>query len=109
VSSCWARCSASAAARHYRNLLSKIFETAKKWGYNSGPNPAVGVELPEKIAVREKHILELEQVPRLLCVLSEPAGTMVRLALLTGLRVGEILCLAWNLSIRCRAYCLTSK
>jgi hypothetical protein len=64
-------------ADHYRNLLSKIFETAKKWGYYSGPNPAVGVELPEKIPVREKHILELEQVPRLLAVLGEPVRTMV--------------------------------
>jgi hypothetical protein len=35
-------------ADHYRNVLSKIYETAKKWGYHSGPNPAAGVELPEK-------------------------------------------------------------
>ncbi len=48
---------------------SKDFETAKKWGYHSGPNPAAGVELPEKTPVREKHILELEQIPRLLAVL----------------------------------------
>jgi site-specific recombinase XerD len=74
---------------------SKIFETAKKWGYHSGPNPAAGVELPEKTPVREKHILEVEQIPRLLTVLEEPVSTMVRLALLTGLRVGEILALDW--------------
>ena len=83
-------------ADHYRNLLSKLFETAKKWGYNSGPNPAVGVELPEKTPVREKHILQLEQIPRLISVLEEPVRTMVWLGLLTGLRIGEILGLAWK-------------
>jgi integrase len=83
------------SADHFRNLISKIFETAKKWGYHSGPNPAAGVELPEKTPVREKHILEVEQIPRLLTVLEEPVSTMVRLALLTGLRVGEILALDW--------------
>ncbi len=83
-------------ADHYRNLLSKIFETAKKWGYHSGPNPAAGVELPEKTPVREKHILELAQIPRLIAVLNEPVKTMVWLALLTGLRIGEILGLRWK-------------
>ena len=82
-------------ADHYRNLLSKIFETAKKWGFHSGPNPAAGVELPEKTPVREKHILELEQIPQLLGVLEKPVRTMVYLALLTGLRIGEILALNW--------------
>lgn len=82
-------------ADHYRNLLSKLFETAKKWGYHSGPNPAAGVELPEKTPVREKHILELEQIPQLLAVLEEPVRTMVHLGLLTGLRIGEILALNW--------------
>jgi len=51
-------------ADHYRHLLSKIFETAKKWGYYSGINPAAGVELPEKTPVREKHILQLDEIPR---------------------------------------------
>ena len=83
------------SADHFRNLLSKIFETAKKWGYHSGPNPAAGVELPEKTPVREKHILELGQIPALLTVLEDPVRTMVNLALLTGLRIGEILALDW--------------
>jgi hypothetical protein len=37
-------------ANHYRNLLSKIFTVAKKWGYFAGANPVAGVELPEKVA-----------------------------------------------------------
>ncbi len=84
------------SANHYRNLLSKIFAVAKKWGYFSGANPVAGVELPEKIAVREKHILTPEQISRLMEVLPEPARTMVRLCLLTGLRIGEVLGLPWK-------------
>jgi len=84
------------AANHFRNLMSKIFATAKKWGFHSGENPASGVELPEKKPVREKHILEPPIIPRLVAALEEPVRTMVLLALLTGLRVGEILALRWK-------------
>jgi integrase len=84
------------AANHYRNLLSKIFTVAKKWGYFSGANPVAGVELPEKVAVREKHILTPEQISRLMDVTPEPVRTMAWLALLTGLRIGEILGLSWK-------------
>jgi integrase len=83
-------------ADHFRNLMSKIFATAKKWGYFPGDNPAAGVELPEKIAVREKHALTGEQIPPLLAALREPVRTMALVGLLTGLRVGEILALRWQ-------------
>src|SRR5260221_14487780 len=46
--------------------------------------------------VREKHILTPEQVTALLDELREPFHTMVLLAILTGLRVGEILGLRWG-------------
>lgn len=85
-----------ACVDHYRHLLSKIFSSAKKWGYYSGENPAAGVELPEKQAVREKHLLTPEQITRLLRVLREPVRTMALVAVLTGLRVGEILALRWQ-------------
>jgi integrase len=84
-----------ACADHFRNLISKIFATAKKWGYFVGENPASGVELPEKRPVREQHVLTPEQIPALLHLLREPFRTMVFLAILTGLRVGEILGLQW--------------
>jgi integrase len=83
-------------ADHYRNLMSKIFVTAKKWGFFAGDNPATGVDLPEKKAVREKHTLLPEQIPALLAALEEPARTMVLVGVLTGLRVGEILGLRWR-------------
>jgi integrase len=83
-------------ANLFRNLISKIFATAKKWGYFPGDNPSAGVELPEKKAVREKHALAPEQISQLLKLLREPYRTMVHFGILTGLRVGEILGLRWK-------------
>jgi integrase len=85
-----------ACVDHYRHLLSKVFSTAKKWGYYSGENPAAGVELPEKKPVREKHVLTPEQISQLSGVLGEPVRTMFLLAILTGLRIGEVLGLRWK-------------
>ncbi|MCI0351633.1 MAG: site-specific integrase [Acidobacteriales bacterium] len=81
---------------HLRNLMSRLFTAAKKWGLSSRENPASGVELPEKRTVREKHVLTPEQVARLLGMLSEPCRTIVLLGILAGLRVGEILGLRWK-------------
>jgi integrase len=86
----WESCS------HLRNLMSKIFATAKKWNFFPGDNPAHGVELPEKKPVREKHVLTPQQIRGLLVLLNEPCRTMVLLGVLTGLRVGEILGLRWK-------------
>ena len=44
----------------------------------------------------EKHILTPEQISRLMDVTPEPVRTMIWLALLTGLRIGEILGLPWK-------------
>jgi integrase len=79
------------SANHLRNLMSKIFETAKKWNYFQGNNPAIGVSLPEKNPVREKHALQENQITPLLSQLKEPVRTMVLLGILTGMRIGEIL------------------
>jgi integrase len=81
---------------HLRSLLSKVFSSAKKWGYFEGDNPASAVSLPEKPLTREKRALMPEQVAMLLGSLSDPVRTMVLVAVLTGLRVGEILALRWT-------------
>ncbi len=81
---------------HLRNLMSKIFASAKKCGHFAGDNPAVGIELPEKVAVHERTALTREQVQCLLVVLQEPVRTMALVGILAGLRVGEILGLRWQ-------------
>jgi integrase len=78
-----------------RNLLSKIYRCAKKWGYFAGDNPASEIDLPQKKPVREKCVLTPQQIPRLLAILREPFRTMSLVGILTGLRVGEILGLRW--------------
>ena len=83
-------------ADHLRNLMSRIYRAAKKWGFHAGENPAAEIELPARKFVKEKHVLTPEQITALLRVLREPFRTMVRLAILTGLRVGEILGLEWG-------------
>jgi integrase len=86
----WACCD------HFRNLMAKVFKSARKWGYYSGENPALDIDLPEKTPVREKHVLTYEQISRLLEITEEPYRTMLLLAVITGFRVGEILGLRWK-------------
>lgn len=78
-----------------RNLLSKIFGTAQTWGYLQA-NPAKGAQVPTLIATRERFTLTPEQVRALLGVLKQPYRTMVLLAVLSGLRRGEIFGLKWR-------------
>lgn len=78
-----------------RNLLSKIFNTAVRWEYRSG-NPAQGVQVPALVDTRERRTLTPQQVRMLLGELAEPYRTMVFLAVLSGLRRGEIFGLKWR-------------
>ena len=78
-----------------RNLLSKIFGTAQKWGYLQ-MNPAQGTQVPALVITRERITLSAEQVRALLDHLIEPYRTMVLLAVLSGLRRGEIFGLRWK-------------
>jgi integrase len=78
-----------------RNLLSKIFGTAERWGYRQS-NPARGAQVPTLVDTRERIALTPEQVRKLLDELAEPFRTMVLLAVLSGLRRGELLGLRWG-------------
>jgi integrase len=78
-----------------RNLLSKIFNTAKLWEYVNA-NPAQGTQVPALVDTRERRTLTPQQVHALLVELVDPFRTMVLLAVLSGLRRGEILGLRWR-------------
>jgi integrase len=78
-----------------RNLLSKIFNTAKLWEYVN-TNPAQGTQVPALVDTRERRTLTPQQIHALLAELAEPYRTMVLLAVLSGLRRGEILGLRWR-------------
>jgi len=78
-----------------RNRLLKIFGTAVKWGYLES-NPAQGAQIPALVDTRDRRTLTPDQVRRLLGVLEEPYRTMILLAVLSGLRRGEIFGLRWK-------------
>lgn len=78
-----------------RNRLLKIFGTAGKWRYLES-NPAVGAQVPELVDTRERLTLTPQQACALLAELAEPYRTMVLLALLSGMRRGELFGLRWG-------------
>lgn len=82
-------------AAHLKNSLGKMFGVAVSWNYLED-NPARGVKLPPRQLRRERQFLTPDQVRWLLGVLPEPMKTMVLVAVLSGLRVGEVLALRWK-------------
>jgi integrase len=80
---------------HLRNLLSKIFSTAVDWEYVPA-NPASGVKLPPRPLRGQLRFLTTNEVSRLLKALEEPQRTLVLMAVLTGMRIGELLALRWE-------------
>jgi len=77
---------------HLRDVLSKIFETARLWGMLHA-NPARGIKLPPAKPVRKTRVLSLEDVHRLVEALREPVRTIFFLGVSLGLRIGELLAL----------------
>jgi len=78
-----------------RNLLGTIFATAESWDYVT-VNPARGVKLPARPLDQAGAFLTVEEVNRLVLELEEPARSISVTAVLTGMRIGELLALRWS-------------
>ena len=80
---------------HLRHLLSKVMGTAVIWDYILS-NPVRGVKMPERTLKRPHRFLAADEVRSLIAASKEPARTIILLAAMTGLRIGEILALRWG-------------
>src|SRR5260370_35906447 len=68
---------------------------AVNWEYLSN-SPVRGVKMPERTLKRPHKFLSAEEVQRLIASSKEPTRTIIILATMTGLRIGEILALRWG-------------
>lgn len=80
---------------HIHDVLSAVLRTAVKWGHLQD-NSARGVDLPTLRTVRPKWVLTTSQAATLLEALTLLLRTMAGLAMLSGLRRGELFALRWK-------------
>ena len=80
---------------HIHDVLSAVLRTAVKWGHLQD-NPARGIDMPKLKCVRPKWALTAAQATALLDALKLMARTMVGLAILSGIRRGELFALRWR-------------
>ena len=80
-----------------RDVLSSILGSAVKYGYLVS-NPAAGLHLPPEKRGKRRHkpFVRPEEFAALVELISEPYGTMVYVAVYTGLRVSELIGLRWD-------------
>lgn len=78
-----------------RTTLSKLLQQAVEWNYLE-ENAARGLRIGERVPKKEPVFLEPREALKLIVSLSEPCRTVVLVAVLTGLRIGEIAALRWN-------------
>ncbi|MGA7623247.1 MAG: tyrosine-type recombinase/integrase [Candidatus Acidiferrales bacterium] len=78
-----------------RTALGKVLQAAVDWEYLE-QNAARGIRLGDRAPVQERTYLLPDQLSPLLNFLSEPCRTLVVTAVLTGLRISELLALRWK-------------
>jgi integrase len=85
----------SSTVHGIRTTLAKVLQAAVENGYLE-TNPARAIQIGEREPKRERSLLSPAQVQTLLGSLAEPCRTVVLTAVLTGMRIGEILALRWK-------------
>lgn len=85
-----------ASLKHVKSVLSAIFKHAKRTGAINGVNPVQDVSIPKARESEDTYAYSLEQIGRMLKLLSDPAATVIATAAFTGLRKGELRGLRWE-------------
>ena len=85
----------SGTIRGVRATFSTVLQSAVERGYLD-KNPAHGIRIRTTGSRIEHRFYSPVQVRQLLPELTEPCSTVVQLAVLTGLRIGEIVALRWK-------------
>ena len=80
---------------HFHEVLSAVLRSAVRW-QRLEKNPAEGVILPKIVPVRPKWALAPKDAAALIGRLDPKPRAMVALALVTGMRRGELLGLRWK-------------
>jgi integrase len=75
--------------------LRAVLTQAVAWGMIER-NPAIGVKLPRKKAVKPPIVLPLRAIWAMINTLPDPARSIVTLIVFASMRVGEALALRWN-------------
>jgi integrase len=78
-----------------RVTLAKVLQIAVEDGYLER-NPAHGIQIGDRVSRKRQLFLQPPQIQTLLKNLQEPCRTVVLAAVLTGMRIGEILALRWS-------------
>lgn len=84
-----------ATIRGVRATLSTVLQAAVERGYLE-KNPAHGIRIREADSKPQRRFYLPAQVRQLITELTEPCRAVVSIAVLTGLRIGEILALRWK-------------
>lgn len=83
---------ATSTLRNIRATISTVLQTAVDHGFLA-QNPAHGIRIREADTKKERRFYSPAEMRKLLAVLSEPCRSV---AVLTGMRIGEILALRWK-------------
>lgn len=86
---------ANGTIRGVRATFSTVLQAAVARGYLD-KNAAHGIRIRETGVRREHRFYSPAQVRQLLTELPEPCRTVIQVAVLTGMRIGEILALRWK-------------
>jgi integrase len=78
-----------------KTTLSKVMQAAVEWRLIN-ENSTRGCRVARQALAKQRVFLDAHQVQRLCNSLSEPCRSVVLVAVLTGLRIGEILALRWG-------------